>query len=1458
MVFHSFAFGRLGRTFLGLCVLLGFGFLSSSHGSAGEPKVPGNLEVKPGERISIIGNTLADRMQHDGWLETYFHSRFPKHDLVFRNLGFSADELKVRLRSASFGSPDHWLGATKTDTIFAFFGYNESFAGEAGLANFKKDLEAFIKHTKSQKYNGAGQPGLVLFSPIAHEDLRDRNLSDGKANNQRLAQYTAAMAEVAKANGVGFVDLFHASKDLYAKSPRPLTINGIHLTERGNELLAEAIDKALFPKAAPPARETERMEKIRQAVQDRNFHWFNRYRTVDGYSIYGGRADLKFVAGQTNRVVMQREMEILDEMTANRDKRVWSAAKGSDLKVDDGNTASFVPVVTNKPGPLPGGKHLFLDPEEAIQKMTVAKGMKVTLFASEKDFPELTNPVQMSFDTKGRLWVAVWPTYPHWKPKEPMNDKLIILEDTKGTGKADKLTVFADNLHCPTGFEFYNGGVLVAQAPDLIFLKDTDGDGKADLRVRVLSGLDSADTHHTANSFVLDPGGALYFQEGTFHHTQVETPYGPPARCVNAGVHRYEPRTQKFETYVDFGFANPHGHVFDRWGQDIVVDGTGANPYHAALFSGQTDFPQRHNRPPQVYNQKTRPCPGMEYLSSRHFPEANQGNLLVANVIGFHGILQYQIKDKGASFQGIEAEPIVSSKDPNFRPSDLRIGPDGAIYFIDWHNPIIGHMQHNLRDPSRDHEHGRIYRVTYEGRPLLKPAKIAGEPIDKLFELLKEPEDRVRYRTRIELGGRDSFQVIQGVRKWMDTFDRKDPNHEHHMMEALWLHQNHNIVNEDLLRQMLRSPDFRARAAATRVLCYWRDRVKEPLELLRVQINDAHPRVRLEAIRALSFFHTEAALSVALELYTHPDDEYLRFVFNETLNTLEKRIGSKLDRNNIAQGLVKMLATGNVSVERKAALLETICRHGGPKELKAVWDRIQDIKSIPLQRQTLAWLTEAAAVGRVQPDVDPAEVVDLLRSVEISVLPEAIRLASTWKIKEAGVFVRAFLHDSLDSGRMDIQIAALDGLALLKGPENEKMVQKVAESGKPFATRFRAAAALASIDFKAGAAAAASALAASSDKDDPGPLIEVFLGRKNGPENLAAALEKQKVPADNAKRILRAMLLAGRNDASLADVAAKFAGLEGATKPPTPQEISKIGAEVLAKGDPARGERIFRRLDLGCIKCHSIGKAGGNIGPDLGPIGGSSPLDYIVASILDPSAAIKEEYLTKIISTSAGKVVTGIVVERNKNQVVLKDATGKHVKIAAADIDEEANGKSLMPEGVTRFLTKGELLDLIRFVSELGKPGPFAPRTATTIQRWKRLREPAPALQTDIPNRETIRELLQVGPEAWESAYSLVNGKLPLDDLLKPGQPRVLYLQGEVQVIQGGAIEVLLDSTEPAMFWVDEEPYEKQAKATVTLAPGRHRITVRVTVGDKTAQNLRFEMLRAGESKAHFELVQGE
>jgi len=928
------------------------------------------LELQKGDHICIIGNTLAERMQHHGWLEAFIQVRHPQAELVVRNLGFSGDELATRLRSAGFGSPDEHLTMQKADVIFAFFGYNESFAGKEGLEKFKADLTTFVKHTLSQKYNGKSAPRLVLFSPIPHEDLHDRNLPDGRENNARIALYSQAMSEVAAANNVRFIDLYRLVSGQHW--PTPLTINGIHLSESGDRAVAGLIDQHLLTEGPPVPYVAAILEKTRAAILDKNFYWFERYRTVDGYSIYGGRADLKFVDGQTNREVMQRELQVLDVMTANRDKRIWGAAQGKDVEVDDSNTPPFIPVKTNMPGKGPAGEHLFLTGEEAIDKMRVAEGMKVNLFASEEQFPDLAKPVQMAFDPRGRLWVAVMPSYPHWKPKEEMNDKVLILEDTDGDGRADKCTVFADKLHVPTGLEFFKDGLLVGQQPDLVFLKDTNGDGVADYRERVLHGVDSADTHHALNSFTLDPGGSLYFQEGTFHRTQVETPWGPPERCADAGVFRFEPRTSKFEVYISYGFANPHGHVFDRWGQDFVTDGTGNVNYFAAGFSGHVDYPRKHAGYQPYFNQRVRPCAGTEILSSRHFPDESQGNLLNANVIGFQGILQYRYAEKDSGFTATEIEPIVQSSDPHFRPADVEMGPDGAIYFLDWQNPIIGHMQHNLRDPSRDRAHGRVYRVTYPARPLVKAAKIAGEPIDKLLDLLKEPEDRVRHRARIELGGRPSDQVIAAIGPWLERLDKKELNYEHHRLEALWAHQYQNVVNEGLLKQVLRSSEPKARAAATRVLCYWRDRLSDPLGLLAVQADDEHPRVRLEAVRAASFFRDGRAADVALTSLKHPSDYYLNYALGETMGTLETYwksailAGQPIAANNPAgaEYLLSKVSTAElVKMSRSAPVYHALLARDGvlPDQRKEALEALAKLNQTNVPTELFAAITRLDA-----------------------------------------------------------------------------------------------------------------------------------------------------------------------------------------------------------------------------------------------------------------------------------------------------------------------------------------------------------------------------------------------------------------------------------------------------------------------------------------------------------------
>ena len=891
------------------------------------PDAAAPFTLRAGDHICIIGNQLAERMQYEGWLDTLLHARFPRHDLVIRNLGFSGDEIVTRLRSKNFGTPDEWLSGTgqpiggyqenrfaatntKADVVFAFFGYNESYGGDAGLSTFRRQLDEWITHTLAQKYNGKSAPRIVLFSPIAHEDLRSPDLPDGRENNARLELYTLAMSQVAAARDVRFVDLFAPTKALYAAAKSPLTVDGVHLNEEGNRRVAEVIDRELF--GAPPRTYLRTyLSALQRIVAEKNFQWFNRYRTTDAFATFGDRAFLTFIKTNprnvdpgrvkfnkddvlpTNYEVLEREVEVLDHLTSNRDRQIWRVARGlarsdSELKVADSDTPPFIDALTNEPGKGPKGEHIYLDGEEAITKMKIGSGLKVELFASEKEFPELVNPVQLAFDTRGRLWVAAWKNYPHWQPKTPMDDKLLILEDTNGDGKADKRTVFAGDLNNPTGFEFWNGGVILAQAPNLVFLKDTNGDDRYDTKQIILGGMDSADTHHTMNSFTFDPGGALYIREGIFHRSQVETPWGPPVRQADGGVFRFEPRTFKFETYIPLNFPNPHGHVFDRWGRDIVFDATGGQPYFGPSMSTKKYYPAMEStkapRPGQV---RTRPVGGAEMLTGSHFPDEMQGNLVVLNTIGFRGLLNYKVTEDGSGLKMTEVEPILESADENFRPVDAEVGADGALYVADWQNPIIGHMQHNLRDTSRDHAHGRIYRVTYAGRPPAKSPAVAGAPIDRLLDLLKDSDDRLRYRAKIELSSRPTNDVLTALNTWTARLDKSDRQYEHHMMEALWVQQWHNRVDQALLKRMLRSSEPLARAAATRVLCYWRDRVPDALALLTVQATDEHPAVRLEAVRAASFFQTPDAVAVAQASQKLPQDKFLEYTFQQTMSTLK-------------------------------------------------------------------------------------------------------------------------------------------------------------------------------------------------------------------------------------------------------------------------------------------------------------------------------------------------------------------------------------------------------------------------------------------------------------------------------------------------------------------------------------------------------------------------------------------
>ncbi|MEL7496483.1 MAG: PVC-type heme-binding CxxCH protein [Planctomycetota bacterium] len=929
-----------------------------SDGLAQQP-----FELKNGDHICYIGNTTADRMQHHGWLETYLHALHPQHQLTFRNLGFSGDELVARPRSANFGSPDQWLTKCEADVVFCFFGYNEALRGSAGLASFEQDLAELIQKMRKQKYNGESAPRLVFFSPIAHENLNDPNLPDGSANNRNLKMYSDAMEKVCRENDTPFVDLFSVTQTLYKDASSPLTMNGIHLLDRGNRELARSLAQKWF---APTLPSDTDIAKLREAVLEKNYHWFSRYRVVDGFNVFGGRSKLEWF-GQSNADVMRREMDMFDVMTVNRDQLVWSRALGNDMQVSDDNIPEELIVKRNKTGPLVDGGFPYLGGEEAIEKMTVHEGMSVNLFASEEKFPRLVNPVQMAVDTDSRIWVASWESYPHWNPSQPRKDSLLIFPDEDGDGVADECKVFADELNSVTGFEFWGGGVLVAAPPEIWFLKDTDGDDVADFKLRVLQGISSADTHHSANAMLIGPDGWLYFSRGIFNVANFETPT-KTYRSGKSGVHRFNPRTYEVEFHFPIG-PNPHGDVFDQWGYQFANDGTSGTGSYINIGNGVGNK--------QWFVKRVRPVAANGILSSSHFPPENNGNFLFTNVIGFLGVLQHKVNYNGADITCEEIEPIVFSEDPNFRPSDLEIGGDGALYIADWHNALIGHMQHNMRDPNRDHTHGRIYRVTHNERPLLKPVKMKGKPIAQVLTNLFALENGTRYRTRLELSGRPTDEVVAAVKKFAESLNPanvQDVNNDgavgegnanedvrneaQALLECLWILEEHRRPDFNLVAKTFEAEEPRIRAAAIRTLGHWSGQVQRWEPLLLAAARDESALVRAEAVKAAVEFDDDAAVEAVFEAGTRSIDPEMATV----LKYARKQM--KLD-----QRLAKLLAANKTSPAARAYVL----KNGSVAEilkLQPAEDAFQTVLTrVDANRSQLAKALDGLAQIKNQPKI---------------------------------------------------------------------------------------------------------------------------------------------------------------------------------------------------------------------------------------------------------------------------------------------------------------------------------------------------------------------------------------------------------------------------------------------------------------------------------------------------------
>ncbi|MGB3800068.1 MAG: PVC-type heme-binding CxxCH protein [Lewinella sp.] len=843
-------------------------------GCSDQDRPQGLLSLQEGDRIVLIGNNLCSRMAYFGHFEAALYQQHPDAHLTVRNMcdpgntpgfrphasrqspwafpgaeAYNPDVSRPTGSQGFFPTEDEWLDTLNADVVIAFFGLNESFAGREGETNFALELDSFLRHSQQQLYNETSPPRLVLVSPLAFEDSAALGLPDGQEANERIARYTDIMADIAEDNGVPFVDLYGPSLDWLDAEER-LTSDGITLTDGGYQRLAGHLTERLFG-----THPTTDNPELRAHINDKNRFWLLDFKMPNGVHAYGRRYN---PYGPDN---YPYEKEKVRQLTANRDSAILAYLndENHDLAAADRRTRPLPSVETNY-AVEPADSVEYLYGEDALATFTTAPGFEIELFASEREFPELANPCQMNWDDRGRLWVSLMPSYPHYKPGDELpNDKLVILEDTDGDGKADELKVWADSLHLPVGFEFANGGVYVSQGTNLMFLKDTDGDDRADRREIVMSGFDDHDTHHNISAYEADPAGGIYMGEGIFLHTNVETPYGP-VRGTNGGFYRFNPARGHLERTAQIPIPNPWGIIFDAWGQPIFAHTSGTQVRWMLPSTIQPVYGVQAPMAEDLIEEKhrVRPTSGLEIISSRHFPDEMQGDLLINNTIGFLGTKQHRLFDKGTGFGTRWRQDLVTSTDPNFRPVDMEFAPDGSLYLVDWHNVLVGHMQHNARDPLRDHVHGRIYRITYPERPLVKAVPVADATIEQLLDNLKLPEYRTRYRSRRVLRNRDTEEVMAAVRGWIADQDAQGDQYEQHLREALFVTWGANRIDRSILDAASQAEDFRLRAAAARVVRYLGYQLEDAAARLATFANDQHPRVRMEAVVAASWLSPEA------------------------------------------------------------------------------------------------------------------------------------------------------------------------------------------------------------------------------------------------------------------------------------------------------------------------------------------------------------------------------------------------------------------------------------------------------------------------------------------------------------------------------------------------------------------------------------------------------------------------
>ncbi|MDA1055224.1 MAG: HEAT repeat domain-containing protein, partial [Planctomycetota bacterium] len=1051
--------------------LAGFILTLAMLGASSSGLAQDRLELVEHDVVVFMGGANMLHLQQDGHLEAILTQEFAASRPKFRDLSWEADTVFQQgtvverwRQNAHFedlgglGDLDRQLERLGATVVIAQFGALESMRGVESLAQFTEACEELVDTLQKRTRT------VVLVTPTPFEDPPSPLLPDLTPRNAVLARFVESIETIAARRKLVFVDLFTAAKP-------GLTDNGMHVAPKAQKHLADEIARQLG--IGRPSLAKTSLETLRQAIVEKHRLWYDYWRPANWKLIYGDDARRQFTRGGEHYISFQEEWQTLVPLIDRAEQRVWQIAGGGE---DPG---------PNRPAPekLHGDPSADVDQELAAFETT--DELHVNLFASERE--GLTSPLAIRWDPAGRAYVTVTTTYPHVVPGDLPNDKVILLEDTDSDGVADKSTVFADGLNIPTGLEWGEGGLFVGQNTEILFLKDTDGDGRADSRRVVLGGFGNGDTHQTINSFRWSPDGELYFGHGDGCESRVETPWGA-SNLFNAGFYRFRPRRLQLLPFLEghMGPGNPWGIEFDEWGQAFNVDGAGGvNWLNPGLVSTSHVLPLSRIGEPGGY------C-GIGYLDGSHLPESMRGDFVTGD-FKQNRVKRFSVTPGDSGFALEWKEPILRSRHRNFRPVDVKVGPDGAIYVVDWYNPITCHQDDAYRDPTRDKAHGRIWRLSSKNPPI-HPPNLEGASIADVVESLRSSEYWTRYQAKREMTRRDPAQVAEALNHWVRTLDPKDPQYEHHLVEAIGAYATIEVVEPKLLNRLLNARDSRARAFAAHLVGRWHDRLNAPLDLLEERITDEHPQVRMEAVVACSAIPSARSVETAARVLDKPTDVWIDYVFRQSIHGLKTywlpafqrgdvsfarpdhlaAVLNETEGSDVLDHLKQLVDSENLNAATRARAIAAILATGGPEELRDYGlDTTRFTRSgeydAAAHAAALSRLIEVARLRDVRPAGDLASLLSQLADhAQPDVQSSALALAGLWKVDELQATVVAVARDK--SAAIPARAAAFQAMADMKLPVTREVLVVFTGRTNPPELRSSAIESLAIVDLPTAAA----------------------------------------------------------------------------------------------------------------------------------------------------------------------------------------------------------------------------------------------------------------------------------------------------------------------------------------------------------------------------------------------------